>query len=297
MTMPNIAARLFGAPLMAEPSRAGIVAAAFGPRMLGAPVAVTGAEMGILREPIRAARGGWDDEPIYKGPTMAAPGVAVIEIEGALVNKGSWIGESCGMTSYEAIALQVSDAAANPAIRGVVFEVDSFGGEVDGAFACADGIAGLSAIKPTLAILTDHACSAGYLLAAAARAIVIPSTGYAGSIGVISLHASYAGMLDKSGIAVTVLRAGAKKARPTEFEAMTDAEYAERIGDLEELRGEFADAVARYRGPRLTRAAAMATEAATYRGQKAVDGGLCDAVARPTDAFAAFVAEMGGAAA
>lgn len=292
MTMPHIAARLFGAPLMAEPGRAGILAHALGPRLLGQPVVSGGSQMGLLGDPIK--NDGWGD---YHGPAEPVPGIALIEIEGALVNKGSYIGESCGVTSYEGIAIQAADAAADPSIRGVVFEVDSFGGEVDGCFACAETIRQLSEAKPTIAILTDHACSAAYLLASACRTIVIPATGYAGSIGVISLHASIAAMLDKSGVAVTVLRAGAKKARPTEFEAMSEAEYAERIAELEAMRGEFAAAVARHRGARLTIDAALAQEADTYRGARAVEAGLCDAVARPIDAYAAFVAEMGGKAA
>lgn len=39
---------------------------------------------------------------------------------------------------------------------------------------------------------------------------------------------------------------------------------------------------------------ALATEAETYTGQAALDAGLIDAVANPTEAFAAFVAEMAG---
>ncbi len=291
--MPNLAARAFGAPLMAEPVRARLFAQALGPRILGQSVTVVGdVNMGVLDERIRELRDGWTGEKIYQGPRRLRDDVGFVEVEGALVNKGAWLGESCGMTSYEAISLQVDDIAADSSIRAVVFEIDSYGGEVDGCFACAERIAALSAAKPTIAILTDHACSAGYLLASAARTIVIPQTGLAGSIGVISLHASYAVALEKAGIAVTVLRAGERKARPTEFETMTEAEYAEAVAELEEMRVEFADAVARHRGGRMTKDAALATEAAVYRGQKAVDIGLCDAVAWPRDALAAFLAEL-----
>ena len=70
--------------------------------------------------------------------------------------------------------------------KGVVFEVDSFGGELAGAFETTDLIARLSAEKPTLAILTDHTLSAAYLLASAARQIIIPEYGRAGSIGALA---------------------------------------------------------------------------------------------------------------
>ena len=51
-----------------------------------------------------------------------------------------------------------------------------------------------------------------------------------------------------------------------------------------------AEAVAAGRGNRLTKEAALATEAACFYGDEAVDAGLADAVARPTEAFAEFVA-------
>lgn len=177
-------------------------------------------------------------------------------------------------------------------MRGVVLEVDSFGGEVSGAFSCADAIAELSAEKPTLAILTDHAMSGGYLLAAAARAIVIPQSGYAGSIGVVTMHASMERKLEKEGIDVTILAAGARKADLNPFEKLPEDVAKRRLGEIEAVRGMFADAVSRYRGARLTREAAIATEAGVYLGSDAVDAGLADIVADPVKAFDAFVEEM-----
>ena len=66
--------------------------------------------------------------------------------------------------------------------------------------------------------------------------------------------------------------------------------------ELEELRVEFAETVARYRAGRLSKDQALATEAGVYRGAKAVSAGLADAVARPSQVLAAFGAELGRAA-
>ncbi|MGA8990672.1 MAG: hypothetical protein WB500_09890 [Rhodoplanes sp.] len=93
------------------------------------------------------------------------------------MHKGAYVGAYSGRTSYEGLQAQVLRAMRNPAIKGVVFEVDSFAGDLAGAFETADLIARLSTEKPTLAILTDHALSAGYLLASAARQIIIQNTG------------------------------------------------------------------------------------------------------------------------
>jgi ClpP class serine protease len=296
VAMPMIAERMFGSPLMIEDRKGAIIARALGPRVLGQSVTISGGEqMGVLSDPVRDAIDGWTGEKVYRGPKLVGD-VAVVEIEGTLVNKGSYIGQSSGLTSYEGIGVQVADCHS-PAIKAAVFEVDSFGGEVDGAFACAEEIFALGETKPTIAILTDHACSAGYLLAAACRQIVIPSTGYAGSIGVITMHIDATKWMEREGLAVNVLRAGPDKARPQQFvESMGEAEFAERMADIEALRNEFAAAVARFRTGRMSLEAILATNSKIYRGGEAVKIGLCDAVARPAEAFRAFLAEFGATA-
>lgn len=290
--MPEIAARLFDTPLMLHEAKANIIARSFGPRVLGQDIAMADTpEMGVLSQNMRELRDGWTGEKIYSGPKMVG-NVAVIEVEGSLVNKGSWVGKTSGMTSYEGLNIQIADCLVRDDIKAAVFEFDSFGGEVDGCFACAEELFALSQEKPTIAILTDHACSAAYLLAAACRQIVIPATGYTGSIGVITMHVDASGWAKNQGLAVTILRAGEKKARPGMFEAMSEEEYSEAVSDLEAMRRLFAETVSRYRGSRLSVEAALATQADTFRGQAAVDLGLADAVGRPKQVFEAFLAAM-----
>lgn len=293
--MPLIAERMFGSPLMIEDRKGAIIARALGPRVLGQSVTISGEQMGVLAEPVRDKVDGWTGEKVYHGPKMVGS-VAIVEVEGTLVNKGSYIGQSSGVTSYEGIGVQVADCRS-PSVQAAVFEVDSFGGEVDGAFALAEEIFALGEEKPTIAILTDHACSAGYLLASACRQIIIPSTGYAGSIGVITMHIDATKWMEREGLAVSVMRAGPDKARPQQFiESMGEADYAERMADIEALRQEFAATVARFRVGRMSLEAILGTNSKIYRGEEAVKIGLCDAMARPAEAFRAFLAEFGAPA-
>lgn len=289
---PEIASRMFNTPLMLHPAKGDVIARAFGPRILGIPdVHVQGATretMGLVGDPM----GDWGDESAPR----ERDGVAFIDIEGSLVNKGKWIGKSSGLTSYEGIISQANSVENDPSIRGVICEVDSFGGEVTGAFDAAERLFELSQVKPTIAVLTDHACSAGYLLASACRQIVIPSTGMCGSIGVISMHVDQSGWLKQNGINVTILKAGAHKADLNPYEAIPKDVLERELAELEELRIEFASTVARFRAGRLDLKSALATEAGVYRGQKAVEAGLADAVARPSQVLEAFEAELGRSA-
>lgn len=303
MLHPEIAARIFGTELMIAEGKAAAILLAIGGRIVDGGFDLSGIAV-VDHEAFAGGRPSGLDRPmagrlsdriggVYdragQRPYDMVGSVAVIPIEGTLVHKGSYVGMSSGRTSYQGIQSQVVRTARDPAVKGVAFEVDSFGGEVAGAFEAAALIADLSRIKPTMAILTDHAASAGYLLASATRQIVIPPSGIAGSIGVITMHADFSSKLEKDGVKVTILSAGKHKADGHPAAPLAEDVKARTIVRLEKSRQRFAAAVGEYRGDRLTAAAALATEAATYDGEEAVRMGLADAVGSATSAFAAFV--------
>lgn len=297
--MPHIASRIFDTPLMIEAGKCAAIMAGLGARIVEGGMVIDQVEavqhvafangrpsMGRLGDPL-----GSRIESRGEGHRMLTTigSVAVIAIEGTLVHKGKFIGQSSGETSYEGLQAQVRRARRDPSIRAVVFEVDSYGGEVAGAFDTADMIAELSVEKSTLAILTDDAYSAGYLLAAAARNIVLPETGGVGSIGVIAMHADYSAKLEKDGVKVTVISSGAHKADGHPAAPLSTDTLARVQARVDASRDMFAAAVGRYRGSRLTKEAALATEALTYRGAEAVAAGLADGVGRPSEMFDRFL--------
>lgn len=298
MNYPQIAAQLFNRPLAAHRGHAQALAQALAPRIFAGPVTFAGDwQAGIIGEPIRDERD-WEGNPTYTGPRMieGAP-IAVIEAEGALVSKGKWIGAMCDATSYEGIHAQVSTCRASKDIRAAILEVDSFGGSVAGAFSCADAIHKLAQEKPVLAILTDHACSAAYLLASAASAIVMPMTGLAGSVGVIMLHADFSKAYEKAGVQITPIFSGEHKDDYSPFRALDEDVYNKAKAEADRVRDMFVAAVARYRGDRISVAALKKTEADTYMGEDAAKIGLVDEIADPMEAAAAFIAEVGRKAA
>ena len=145
---------------------------------------------------------------------------------------------------------------------------------------------------PTLAILTDYAYSAGYLLASQARQAVMPEFGGAGSIGVIMMHADYSEALAQDGIKVTIIRAGKKKAEGNPYEPLPTDLVDRWQSQVEAMRDDFAETVARGRTKRTTKAKVLATEADAFDANESLSLGLVDAIADPLEAFSTFVKEV-----
>ena len=299
--MGHVAERVFNTPLLYDERKAHAFLNGFGDRIAGASVIVNSdvtpvahqafangrPVMGRVSDPLGRAY-----QSVGRYPFAVINSVALIPIEGTLVHKGSFIGKSSGVTSYEGIMAQVATAYKAPEIKGVAFEVDSYGGEVSGAFETAQMIADLSKKKPTISILTDFAYSAGYLLASQARQIIAPKYGGAGSIGVIMLHADYSKQLSNDGIDVTIIRAGAVKAQGNPYEPLPP-DLADRWrAQAEEMRNDFADVVAKARRGRITKADVLKTEADAYSAKEALSLGLIDAIGDPAIAFDAFLKEV-----
>ncbi len=299
----QIAQRAFNTPLMVDPAKALAFLSGLGPRITGQEITFQGLEVEATDEaaaaqPARASLFGNDLAQRHQRngnqPYAVIDGIAVIEIAGTLVHRGAWIGQSSGLTSYEGIAAQLQAAVADPGVRGIALDIDSFGGEVAGAFDLADRIRAARAQKPVHAFVAEHALSAGYVLASQADRIILPRTGAVGSIGVVSLHTDMSGALDQKGIAVTLIHAGTHKIDANPYQPLPEALHDQMQRELEVVRFLFAETVAAGRGDRLTHGGALATEAAVFRGADAIAAGLADELADPVTAFRAFAAAPGG---
>jgi ClpP class serine protease len=299
----QIAQRAFNTPLMVDPAKALAFLSGLGPRITGQEITFQGLEVEAVDQataalPARASLFGNDlvQRHLRNGtqPFTMIDGIAVIEISGTLVHRGAWIGQSSGLTSYEGIAAQLQAALADPGVRGIALDIDSFGGEVAGAFDMADRIRAARAQKPVHAFVAEHALSAGYVLASQADRIILPRTGAVGSIGVVALHTDMSGALDQKGIAVTLIHAGSHKIDANPYQPLPETVHGQMQRELEVVRLLFAETVAAGRGDRLSRDAALSTEAAVFRGADAIAAGLADELADPVTAFRTFAAAPRG---
>ena len=295
MLHARIAARAFNTPLLVEPSKAMAFLSGLGPRILGRHVELVDSDDvpgGTAALPARAgilARGFSESLQQHgQAPYPVVDGIAVIEIAGVLIHRGDWIGQSSGQTSYEGIAAQIEAATRDPSVRAVALEIDSFGGEVAGVFDLADRIRVIRGTKPVWAFVAERAFSAGYALASQADRILLPRTGAVGSIGVVVMHADLSGQLDQDGVRVTLIHSGQHKVDGNPYEPLPENVRDDIQREIDVLRVLFAETVAAGRAGRLNQDAALATEAATYRGTEAVAAGLADEVIDLTLGFARF---------
>ncbi|BEV44691.1 S49 family peptidase [Afipia carboxidovorans] len=235
----------------------------------------------------RPVLGDWGEKK-RKPYSVTKEGVGIITITGSLVNRGAWIGAKSGLTSYEGIQHQLKSARDDAAVKSIILDIHSPGGEAVGAFETAAIVREVASKKKVVAVVNGMAASAAYAIPSGATEIVTTETGVSGSIGVVLLHADFSRKLDHDGITPTLIHAGAHKVDGNSLEPLTDAVKSDLQAEVDAFYETFLATVAKGRGGRLSVAAARKTEARTFIGKAAVDAGLADRVG----SFESVLAEL-----
>lgn len=270
--LPHLASRLFNTPLLIQRAKLDVILSVLSPRLdlhLSAPPWV---------------------EPRTRDDVLHGEGIAVLPIHGTLVQRTHGLEALSGLSSYAALATQLDALLANEAVRGIVLDVDSPGGEAAGVFDLADRVRVAGAHKPIWAVANDAAFSAAYALASAASRVWLTRTAGVGSIGVIALHVDQSRKDEKDGLHFTALTAGARKNDGSPHHALDEPARLAIQAEVDRLHGLFVDTVASHRN--LSSTAIRATEAALYFGHDAVRVGLADHVGTLEDAVRAMHAEL-----
>ncbi|MEG2273169.1 MAG: S49 family peptidase, partial [Acinetobacter sp.] len=270
---------LFNVPLAVHPAKAEVVIAA-----LSEKLGISHIQRAAMME---------DDDYEFSSPARKQQagyeivgGIAIIQIEGTLVQKLGSLRPYSGMTGYDGIRQNLYAAINDPDVKAIMLDICSPGGEVAGCFDLVDAIYQIRGKKPIWAILNEYAYSAGYAIASAADYITVPRTGGVGSIGVITMHIDMSKAIDAAGLKVTFINFGERKTDgASELELAPEA-LARFQSDINQMGELFVNTVARNRN--LDAEKVKKTEAATFLGQNGVDLGLADAVMSPDAAFAAL---------
>lgn len=293
MTFPYalLAGELFNTPLLGHPDKVAVLAQFMAGRQ-GLAAEVSHRPLEPQAMVVNTETGpvvGWGE------PYEVIRGAAVIPVRGSLINNSGSMQASSGNLGYDSVRARLRMAMADPMVKGIWMPFDSYGGQVAGCFPTANEIRASSKRaggKPIWACVNEHAYSAGYALASQADVIVGSSTAGAGSIGCVIAHANYAKALEEAGIEVTLIQAGKHKTDGNPYGPLPEAVGAKLKAECETVRQIFAQTVAA--AGRMTAAQALATEAQCYTGADALAAKLIDAVADPSEAFEAFLNEIGG---
>lgn len=277
----HIAERVFGTPLTIEPAKLEVIAELLLPRFL---------EAGPL-EQLPAAAVEVTEARAREGMALLDGGIAVIDVFGTLVQREDRLNAISGLTSYESLDRELTEAVQDPSVKGILLVIDSPGGEAMGLFDFANRIFGLADNpKPIWAIAEDFAASAAYLIGSAANRLFLTQSAIVGSIGVAMAHWDMSKRFGDAGIKITQIHAGARKIDASMHRPMDAAARAHLQQLVDDTYGLFVSQVSRNRS--ISERAVRATEARVYVGARAVEQGLADGVQTVSEAVALLQDEL-----
>ena len=266
-SLPHIAGRVFNTPLLIARAKLDTILGVLMPRLKGETI------------PFGAKPAPCDYE-------ITKDGIAIIPVYGTLVRRTVGLEAQSGLTSYASIDDDVTAALNDKAVKAILLDIDSPGGEAGGVFDLADKIFASRKVKPIWAVANEDAFSAAYAIAAAAEKIYLPRTGGVGSIGVIAMHLDQSQAEADAGLSYTAIYAGDHKNDLSPHEPLSDPARAQLQAEVDRVYGLFTSTVASMRG--LTVEAVKATEAGLYFGDQSVEAGLADKRGTFDDALSAL---------
>lgn len=224
-------------------------------------------------------------------PARRGGAVAVIPIQGVLMQRASMLEAMSGATSTTAIAAAFREAMNDDAVKAVMLEIDSPGGGVFGIEELAAEIFKARGTKPIVAMVNSLAASAAYWLATQADRIVVTPSGQVGSIGVVAVHMDMSGALAAEGVKPTVITTSQFKAEGNPYEPLPEDALAEIRGRMQAYHDMFVNAVARGRGVPAATVNSDFGQGRVVLAKDAVKRGMADRVGT----FEQAIAELAGA--
>lgn len=199
-------------------------------------------------------------------------GVAIIPVAGPLFRYANLFTMISGASSYELIARDFTAALENPNIKGIILDIDSPGGEVNGVSELSNMVYAARGKKPVVAYASGDAASGAYWIASAADEIVVSETSALGSIGVVGM---YQGKSGKSAETVEIVSSQSphKRLDPTSDEGRNRLQT--RIDSMADV---FIGTIARNRDVSAEDVQSHYGGGDVMIGAKAVSAGLADRI-------------------
>lgn len=228
-----------------------------------------------------------DDEGHWKGATKPDgeldlvnnitrrdDGIAVIHVDGTLSYRSNWLSYYFDEDTYNSIEAAFEECLADESVKGILFDINSPGGEVSGCSDLSDKIFNARGSKPygIVARTGGMMCSAAYWLGSSCEKVFTASNGTLGSIGVLCAFTNFSKSIVETTVVVSDLS-------PNKAPDPSDPEGLKLIKEeLNSLAEVFIDAVARNRGTTAEDVKKNFGQGGVFIGDKAVAAKLADGV-------------------
>jgi protease-4 len=180
-------------------------------------------------------------------------------------------------------------AADDALVRGVILKLDTPGGDVTSSDILYREILKFKekTRRPVVGLMMGVAASGGYYVASACDAVVAHASTVTGSIGVIAVFPSVAGLFSKVGVDVRVVKSGALKDAGSPFRSMSAEEQKVFEGMINEMYEGFLKVVyERRKGALSMEELRRLADGRVYTGLQALRLKLVDEVGYFDDALA-----------
>lgn len=257
---------------------------------LNQPWLISHQMFGQLRDTINA----WDDNLTAEMPEEDSyseiNGIALLSLKGTMMKNPTAIERVfLGATCTGQLCASINEIGKNPNIKGVLLDVDSGGGSVQGVIEASEALRGLHEQKPVVTFTDGMMASASYWVGSQATTIVASPSARVGSIGVYVPVIDYKEQYAEQGINVEVItnKDGIYKGAGLEGTSLTDEQKAQIQDEVEDIYGEFKNSVLSSRSiPN------DAMQGQAFMGKRATEKNLIDAVGDFEDAIYLLGQEM-----
>ena len=202
--------------------------------------------------------------------TQERDGVAILPVVGPLFRYANLFTSISGASSYEILAKDFTTALENPDIKGIVLDIDSPGGEVNGCAEFANMIYEARGTKPIIAYASGDAASGAYWIASACDQIIVSETSALGSIGVVAVYRSRD---EQSAQAVEIVSSQSPNKR---LDPESDEGRARLQSRIDTMAQVFVETVARNRGVDPPKVINDFGAGDVLIGRKSIQSGLAD---------------------
>jgi len=205
--------------------------------------------------------------------------VAVIYLHGVTAKRANLFTKISGGVSTELAGRDITQTLDDPEIRGIILDIDSPGGTVDGTLELAELVYSGRSKKPIVAHTDGMMASAAYWIGSAAHKIYISGdTVQTGSIGVVATHVDYSKYEAKLGIKTTEVYAGKYKRLVSQYRPLSKDGQQLLQEKVDYLYSVFVDSVALHRGESAETVLENMADGKVFTGKQGITAGLVDGV-------------------